>query len=107
MKIFALGQFTPIKSLKKTAKMLAITLPLTIGAESCSPWLFPPPPPCYPHRHHPRPLPPRLCPPYPHYHVYPFGLFGMTQAQDSIQYTDVFELNKNELAYIDNTKQNK
>lgn len=98
MKIFASNHFAPVKSLKKTAKIAALTLPLMAATESCSPWLYPPPP----------------CPPYPHYHPIPHrhphphhGLFGMTEPNDSIQYTDVFELSKNDMAYIDNTEQNK
>lgn len=95
MKIFASNQFTPVKSLKKAAKIAACTLPLIAGAESCSPLLFPPPPPPPPHHH------PHHCP-YPHHYPFPFfGLFGATQQQDTIQHNDVFELNKNEIAYIE------
>lgn len=104
MKIFASNQLLPIKSLKKTAKVAAITLPLMAGAESCTPLLFPPPPPPYPH-HHPHPHPhriPRPCPyPYPYHFL---GVMETTQPQDTIQKNDVFELNKNDMAYIEPKK---
>ncbi len=98
MKIFASNQFSPVKSLKKTVKIAALTLPLMAATESCSPWLYPPPCPPYPHYH---PIPHRH--PHPHHHPH-FGLFGAAQAGDSIQVTDIFELSKNDMAYTDETK---
>lgn len=102
MKIFASNQFTPVKSLKKTVRAAAIALPLMAGATSCTSWLcLPPPPP--PHPYH-SPLPPFRPHPHPHLHR-PFGLFGEVQSKDSLQYNDVFELSKNDMAYLDNTEQ--
>lgn len=103
MKIFASNQFTPVKSLKKAAKIAAVTLPLMAGAESCGSWLcFPPPPP----RPHYIPRPHIHMYPYPHYCPHtPFGIFSETQPQDSIQSGDVLELGKKDIAYLDNAEQ--
>ncbi len=99
MKIHASSLLTPIKSLKKTAKIAALTLPLMAMTESCSPWFYHHPP-CPPH-HHPHHYPHH----HPHWHPYPyFGWFGSTEAQDTVQGNDVFELSKNDIAYTDNIK---